>query len=120
MRVWNVTDGAGKRGRNKMAGQAIIKPGQYANLPDAVVAGAKLQSDIKSGALFAGHLPPKAYLAEKEPARASLKDGVKRSHGESAVEILSQASDPVVTDNGLKVEETGHSEASGGWKRRRK
>jgi hypothetical protein len=120
MRVWNVTDGDGKRGRNKMVGQAVVRPGQYVNLPDSAVNGSKVQAEIRSGALFAGHLPPKPYLASKEPARASLKDGVKRSHGESAVEILSQAAEPIVTDDGLKVEETGHSDSGGGWKRRHK
>ena len=116
MKVWNVTDRAGKRGHVKVVGQVSILPGQYVELPDKVVSGSKVQSEIKLGDLYAGRTPPVAYLASKDPVHVSLPDGTRRSHGESAVEVLSSAAEPVMTDGGLKVDETGERS----WKRRHK
>jgi hypothetical protein len=120
MRVWNITDDPSRKdiaATPLVIFDKLVNPGAYADVPEMALENAtKIHKEEAAGLLFIGPKLPEAYLQAKSPARAVIKDSVKRAHGEGVKSLK-----VTVTNDGLKVkeEENKYSSYSGSKKNRR-
>ena len=88
MKVWNVTDGPGFKGRARalMLFGKTVAPGRYVDVKGEQLKNAhKIQKDVAAGMVYIGNTLPDSYAATRAKTKPRFPTKAVRAHGEHVV-----------------------------------